>query len=118
MLHSIGVPLLVDLAVEGRRQTAGRAATQPVHHMVQGFTNGRPDPASTQVGPIAARAVRLVGQHPIRGDPGRAVTDTRHPDPGLPRRDQYRQRPLTLLASQVQFRRGSAGRVCSVPPNR
>ncbi|GGJ43911.1 hypothetical protein GCM10010121_063900 [Streptomyces brasiliensis] len=64
----------VTLAVVGlaefRRPTAPGAAFLSVADSVRGNRNGRLDPASAQVGPVAAGAVRLVGPDPVRAPAG------------------------------------------------
>ncbi len=106
--------LLVDVAVEGRWLATGRAAAQPVPDLIAGLGDGHPDAAPAQLGTVAARAVRLVGQDPVRSGPGPTGPSPRHADavedggelravPGVSGGDQHRQRTLTLLAGQVQF---------------
>ena len=110
-----GVTLLVDLAVEGWRPATGRTTPEPMADLIARLADGRPDTASAQFSTVAARAVGLISQDPIRAGPGPAWTVPRYPDtgqdraelrtvPGLPGSDQHRQRTLALLAGQMQFR--------------
>jgi hypothetical protein len=65
------VALFVDLAVDGRRSATSAAAADAIADLIGGLVDGGPDPTSAQQLPIGPRAVRLVGQYPVRAGPAR-----------------------------------------------
>jgi hypothetical protein len=109
-----GMPLLVDLAVEGGWPAAVPAPVLAVGDPVGLFGDGALDAALAQVGAVGARSVGLVAQGPVRAGPGPP-----RPQPGnrdliqdsgelgavatLPGGNENGQRFLALLGRQVNL---------------
>ncbi len=67
-----GVPLVVGLAIEGRRAAPEAAQPPTVRGLVGWLRDHRPDPASSQVAADRSGGVRLIGQDGVRRCPGPA----------------------------------------------
>jgi hypothetical protein len=109
-----GVPLLVDLSVEGGRAAAVSASPLAVGDTITLLGDGGFDAAAAQPGAVGAGAVGLVGQDPARAGAGPARAQPGHSDlvqdggelravTVLPGGDQDRQRFLALLHRQVDL---------------
>ena len=114
MPHSTAWLLLVDLGVEGGWPAALRPFPAPVRVLVSLVRDGGLDPPPTQIRPVGARRVRLIGQHPVRAGTRPAIAEAGHPDalqhrnelwavPTLSRGEHDRQRLLALFTTQVQL---------------
>lgn len=109
------VPGFVVLVVEGRRPPAGLPAAFAVGGLVGRLRDRAADSALSKAGPVGAGRIRHVAPHPQRTDTGTARSGAGHPDgiqdggelrtvTTLTSGDQQGQRPLPLLAGQVDLR--------------
>jgi hypothetical protein len=108
------VPLLVDLAVEGRWTATVTAFVLAMLNAVGLLRDGAGDTALTQVGAVGAGPVGLIAQGPVRAGPGPPGPQPGHGDlvqdggelgavAALPGGDLDGQRFLPLLGGQVDL---------------
>ena len=109
-----GVPLLVVGGIEQRRPSAEPASPLAAGDLVAPLWDGARDAARTQVDAISSRAVRLIRTHTIGPGARAARPEPGHPDgfehrgqlravTALPTCDEQGQRPLALLAREVDL---------------
>jgi len=116
-----GVALLVVVLVEPGRSAAAGAEPVAVAELVGLLGDGALDPASAQVGPVRAGAVRFVRPDPVGLGTRSVRSCARHPDAFQDRLelgavvplaggDQEGERLLSVLDSQVHLRGQSTAR--------